>query len=159
MVKNLPAMQETWVWSLSQEDPQEKEMATQSSILAWKIPWTEEPGQLQSMGRRVGHDWATSLTLSWSLCSNGTKQLKKKDLSVVLLEKSYRWIMALEIFERHHRLSRSYLAERSAPWLPDLCFFSWEWESLMWLYYKKIKIKGRNNPRSMNLVSPRLPWQ
>ena len=65
-VKHLPAMQETWVQSLGQEDPLEKEMATHSSSLAWKIPWTEEPGRLQSMGsQRVGHDWATSLSLSW----------------------------------------------------------------------------------------------
>ena len=49
-VKNLPAMQETQVQSLGQEDPLEKEMATYSSILAWRIPWTEEPGGLQSMG-------------------------------------------------------------------------------------------------------------
>ena len=48
-VKNLPAMQETWVQSLGQEDPLEKEMATHSSVLAWKISWTEEPGGLQSM--------------------------------------------------------------------------------------------------------------
>ena len=50
MVKNLPAKQETWVQSLCQEDPLEKEMATHSCILAWKIPWTEEPGGLQSIG-------------------------------------------------------------------------------------------------------------
>jgi len=50
-------MPETWVQSLGQEDPLEKEMATHSSILAWKIPWTEEPGGLQSMGsQKVGHD-------------------------------------------------------------------------------------------------------
>ena len=56
-LKRLPAMQETWVRSLGQEDPLEKEMATHSSILAWRIPWTEEPGGLQSMGsKRVGHD-------------------------------------------------------------------------------------------------------
>ena len=54
-------MQETWVQSLGQEDPLEKEMATHSSILAWEIPWTEEPGWLWSMGsQRVGHDWATA---------------------------------------------------------------------------------------------------
>ena len=58
VVKNPPAMQETWVWSLGQEDPLEKGKATQSSILAWRIQWTEEPGRLQSMGsERVGHDW------------------------------------------------------------------------------------------------------
>ena len=56
-VKNLPAMQETLVQSLGLKDPLEKGMATHSSILAWRIPWTEEPGRLQSMGlQRVGHD-------------------------------------------------------------------------------------------------------
>ena len=55
-------MQETWVLSLGWEDPLEKEMATHSSTLAWKMPWMEEPGRLQSMGsQRVRHDWATSL--------------------------------------------------------------------------------------------------
>ena len=57
MVKNLPAMQETQVHSLGQEDPLEKEMATHSSLLAWRIPQTEEPGGLQPMGwQRVRHD-------------------------------------------------------------------------------------------------------
>ena len=57
IVKNLPAMWETWVQSLSQEDPLEKGMATHSNILAWRIPWTEEPGGMQSMGlQRVRHD-------------------------------------------------------------------------------------------------------
>ena len=56
-VKRLPAMQETWVQSLGWEDPLEKEMATHSSTLSWKILWMEEPGRLQSMGsQRVGHD-------------------------------------------------------------------------------------------------------
>ena len=56
MVKNPPAIQETWVQSLSQEDPLEEEMATHSSILAWEIPWTEEPDGLQSIGsKRVRH--------------------------------------------------------------------------------------------------------
>ena len=56
-VQNPPAVQETWVQSLGQEDPLEKEMATHSSILAWRIPGTEEPGGLPSMGsHRVGHD-------------------------------------------------------------------------------------------------------
>ena len=58
-VKNLPEMQKTWVRSLSQEDALEKGMATHSSILAWRIPWTEEPGGLQSMRlQRDGHDWS-----------------------------------------------------------------------------------------------------
>ena len=57
MVKNPPAMGETQVLSLGQEDPLKKGMATHSSILAWRIPWTEEPGRLQSMGsQKVGHN-------------------------------------------------------------------------------------------------------
>ena len=62
MVKRLPAMQETRVRFMSQEDLLEKEMTVKSSTLAWKIPWMEEPDRLQSMGlQRAGHDWATSL--------------------------------------------------------------------------------------------------
>ena len=66
VVKRLPAMQETRVQFLGQEDCLEKQMATHSSILAWKIPWTEEPYRLQSMGlQRVGHDWEALLWLSF----------------------------------------------------------------------------------------------
>ena len=65
-LKNLPAMGETWVRSLGWEDPLEKEMATHSSILTWRIPWMEEPGGLQSTRfQRVGHDWVASLSLCW----------------------------------------------------------------------------------------------
>ena len=61
-LKRLPEMWETRVQSLGREDALEKEVATHSSTLAWRIPWREEPGRLQSMGsQRVGHDWATSL--------------------------------------------------------------------------------------------------
>ena len=68
MVKHLPTVRETQVQSLGWEDLLEKEMATHSSILAWKIPWMEEPGRLQSMGlQRVGHDWATSLSHNYRL--------------------------------------------------------------------------------------------
>ena len=57
MVKNLPAMQETWVPSMGPEDPLEKGMASHSSVLAWRIPWTEKPGELQYVvSQRVGHD-------------------------------------------------------------------------------------------------------
>ena len=65
MVMHLPTVQETWVWSLGREDPLEKEMATHSSTFAWKIPWREGLGRLQSMGsQRVRHDWAISFFLS-----------------------------------------------------------------------------------------------
>ena len=63
VVKNLPAVQEMQIWSLSREDPLEEGMATHSSILAWKIPWTEEPGGVQFMGpQKVRHDWALEHT-------------------------------------------------------------------------------------------------
>ena len=66
MVKRLPTVRETRVQSLGREDLLEKGMATHSSTLAWKIPWTEEPGRLQAMGsQRAGHDGATSLSLSY----------------------------------------------------------------------------------------------
>ena len=64
MLKRLPPMREMWVRSLGWEDSLEKEMATHSSILHWRIPWSEEPGRLQSTGsKKVGHDWVTSLTI------------------------------------------------------------------------------------------------
>ena len=92
-VKRLSSMQETWVRSLGREDPLEKEMAIHSITIAWKIPWTEEPGRLQSMGsQRVGHDWATSLTpmlvrsclkscmLDFSIIGTKNFQMSKLDL-------------------------------------------------------------------------------
>ena len=67
MVKKLPSMQETWVQSLCQVDPLQKEMATHSRILAWRIPWTEEPGGLQYMGlQRVRNDRVTNFLLAFS---------------------------------------------------------------------------------------------
>ena len=77
MVKNVPAVWETQVRSLGWKDPLEKEMAIHSSTIAWKIPWTEEPGGLQSKGlQRVGHDWATSLSLSYYM------QVRKQELEL-----------------------------------------------------------------------------
>ena len=70
MVKNSPAMQETWVWFLGQEDALKKQKATHSSIFAWRIPWTEEFGRLQFTGsQRVRHDWTTNTYIFlFSLC-------------------------------------------------------------------------------------------
>ena len=81
MVKHLPTMRETRVQSLGWEDLLEKEMATHSSILSWKIPWMDEPGRLQSMAlRRVGHDWATYdydpvQCLARVICSNNISKV------------------------------------------------------------------------------------
>ena len=70
-------MWETWVWSLGREDPLEKKMVTHSSILAYRIPWTEKSGRLQFTGSpRVGHDWATSLSLSFTLQENFPQKKK-----------------------------------------------------------------------------------
>ena len=74
-LKHLPAMREAWVRSLDWEDPLEKEMATHSSILAWRIPWTEEPGGLQSMGlQRVGHDFTFTFTFTFYTIYNQGQQ-------------------------------------------------------------------------------------
>ena len=82
LVKNLPAMQETWVQSLHWEDPLEKGRATHSSILAWRIPWT-----IQSMGsQRVGHDWATYVHMLSKRCISNLTQLL---LGLVIIKSSY----------------------------------------------------------------------
>ena len=71
-IKNLPSMQKMWDQSLGQEDPLEKGMAVHSSLLTWRIPWTEEPSRLQPMGlQRVGHDWATDTTTT-TICFIGS---------------------------------------------------------------------------------------
>ena len=85
MVKSLPAMRETQVQSLGQEDPLEKEMVTDSSILAWKIPWMEKPGGLQSMGfQRVRHDWVTNTQTTWGEALRLTQKLQSHLLSSFL---------------------------------------------------------------------------
>ena len=76
-VKRLPTMRETQVRSVGREDPLEKEMATHSSALAWKIPWMEMPGRLQAMGlQRVRHDWATSLSFPLLIINQKIDNLK-----------------------------------------------------------------------------------
>ena len=74
-IKNLPTVQETWVRSLGQEDPLEKEMAIDSSILAWRIPWAEEPGGLQSMGL-LAVRWFNRKHLSQGTCHQGGGRTK-----------------------------------------------------------------------------------
>ena len=95
-------MQETWVWSLDQEDPLEKEMATHSSILAWEMPWTEEPSGLQFLGfQRVGHDRVTEQQWHFSvLCIVGCWE--------------YSWCPPTG-YQQHHLLLFPLLSQ---PWLP-----------------------------------------
>ena len=113
-VKRLPTMWETLVRSLGWEDPLEKEMATHSSILAWEIPRTEDPGSLQSMGsQRVRHNWATSLsfTLSakWCLCFLMKGNLTKIELGGQKGELSYRYL--LQSIRSHWKRSTFHLLQ------------------------------------------------
>ena len=88
-------MQDTRVRSLGWEDPLEKEMATHSSTVAWRIPWREEPGRLQSMGsQRVGHDWATSLTLNLISVSRSLFS----SIFVCFLDSKYEWKNTVFVF-------------------------------------------------------------
>ena len=100
MIKNLPAMWETWVWSLGWEDSLEKGMATHSSVLAWRIPWTEEPGGLQSMGlQRVRHYWVTN-TLT-------TKIRKKTRVSTLTTTVQYSFESPSHSNQRRKRYKRN----------------------------------------------------
>ena len=91
MVKNLLAVQETQVWSLSQEDPLEKGMTTHSSILSWRIPWTEEPGGLQSTGsQRIRQDWMT-LTSTSSVISI----IHQFNIQFIKISLSLLWVASL----------------------------------------------------------------
>ena len=117
---NMPAMQETWVQFLGQEVPLEKEVATHSSILAWRIPWTEEPGRLQSMGsQKVGH----SLALSFFLCSIARESVT---ISCVLLgiQKMGRDVGKLYSEKSGRRQVHS--GWRSLTWR------SWRWATWKW---------------------------
>ena len=91
-LKCLPAMWETQVWSLGREDPLEKEMVTHSNILAWRIPWREEPGRLQPTGsQRVGHDWVTSLTHSLRYADDTTLMAESEELKSLLMKVKVEW--------------------------------------------------------------------
>ena len=97
MVKRLPTMRKTWVRSLGRGDLLEKEMATHSSTLAWKIPWMEEPCRLQSMGsQRVGHDWATSMSMSCQRHTSGWahqgNMQRRRERALRTSPKQQRWM-------------------------------------------------------------------
>ena len=101
MVKRLPTMREIWVQSLGREYLLEKEIATHSSFLAWKIPWTEDPGRLPSMGsQRVGHDWVTSLpSLQWTFIDHRQCRRCCRDTELRIQEASL--LQTLEHWDSH----------------------------------------------------------
>ena len=124
IIKCLSAMQETWVRSVGWEDPLEKKMAARSSILAWKIPCSVEPGRLPSMGlQRVGHDWAASLSLSpfWGLI-----------WLILFLNFCSSW--------HHSWLSQSIVLVGFVSWGPLSAFTCWKlvWSHHSWFYETEI---------------------
>ena len=140
MVKNLPAMQETWVRSLGQEDPLEKGMATHSTILAWRIPWTEEPGGLQSMrSQRVRHDWTTDtftlymfLWCRWSFCHHPS-------LSTMLspVAKNYMALFCIKLYD--------------FTLVHGIDLYHHHWPGLNFLL-SKIREKNSNSPNCVTLM-------
>ena len=117
-VKNLPVVQETQVWSMGQEDPLEKGMAPHSSILAWRIPWTEEPGGLQSMGlQRVRHDWRTNTPWMWLVIRHlRFNESKIEPITEVLLLRLAYSSTCLPSSQHHFQSSFHYLRSASHLW-------------------------------------------
>ena len=98
LVKNSSAMREIWVWSLGWEDPLEEGMATPSSILAWRIPWTEEPGGLQSMGsQRVGHDWASKYSTAQHCITHCVCGVSRLTLLNLGTNRTYKHALRMEL--------------------------------------------------------------
>ena len=129
-VKNLLAKQETQVWSLDQEDPLEKGMAPHSSILAWRISWTEEPGKLQSTGsQRVRHDWATNTHIHTCIFINincwwGSSQKVSLIISMWKSKfKEFLFICSFSLLKRAYPISA--ILENKAPHLFTLLITQW----------------------------------
>ena len=135
MVKSLPAMQKTWVWSLGWEDPQEKGTATHSSILAWRIP--EEPGQLQSMGsQRVRHDWVTNtFTFASNACCpfcylNSIYFSKFTSSPTFLMKHSLITLLFISSFPHHVLFHTTFTFFLPCMLVPSLhyIYIPWRWE-------------------------------
>ena len=136
MVKNLPAMQETQIWFLSWENPLEKRMATHSSILVWRIPWTEEPGGLQSIGlQRVGHDWATDNHSLTQLVMGFPGGSMVKNRSAV--EETRVWSLGWEDPPEKEMATHSSVLAWEIPWTeeeePGGLQSTWSQKSWIWL--------------------------
>ena len=127
LVYNLPAMQETWVWTLGQEDPLEKRMAAHCNILAWRMPWIEEPGGIQFMRcERVRPDWATD-TFSHILWLWNTKWSRAKANRVC---QENILVIANILFQQHKRQLYKWMAPDGQYWNQiDHIFCSQRWRS------------------------------
>ena len=125
MVKTLPAVWETQVQSLGWEDPLEKGMATDSSILAWRIPWTEEPGGLQSTGsQRLGHDWATN-TFTFRFQATDLNSWPRSGQASIPVTSDFQMLYFLSHFPPHS--TPSYKMHHTAT------IFLWNWKGRAWL--------------------------
>ena len=142
MVKCLPAMRETPIWSLGWEDPREKEMATHSSTLAWKIPWMEEPGGLQSMGLQ-----------SWTWLSDFTFTSEVKNLRA--MPETQVWSSGQEDLLEEEMITHPSILAWKIPWteepggLQSVGSQSWTW-----LYHKITMLKWRTSEKINANLSP-----
>ena len=117
MLKNLPEVQETWIWSLGQEDPLEKGMATHSNIPAWRTPWTEEPGGLESMGsQKVRHNWATEL--------NWTELVAQMVKNLPAMRETQVWSLGWEDLLEKGMAAHSNILAWRIPWTEKLVGYS-----------------------------------
>ena len=136
MVKYLPAMWETLVWTLDQEYSLEKGMASHSSILAWRIPWTEEPDGLQSMGlQRVRHDWMTSpstTTNSVTKVNEGLLSPFHSNIIISSTKAEYSLLISVDIFFPFRTVYSPFHISKGT-WIVVLSF-----------YYQNLKFKGQN---------------
>ena len=142
-LKHLPGMWETWVQSLGREDPLEKEMATHSSTLAWRIPWREESGRLQSMGsQRVGHDWATYLTLPYLIPISAIIRVRFCFiLPCFIFVSFYHVVIKYELWVRngHTSLLSTILLELA---LRSTCILRSSWKSVLWTSEESFPLKS-----------------
>ena len=163
-LKRLPPMRETRVQSLGQEDPLEKEMVTHSNILAWRIPWTEKPGRLQSTGsQRVGHDWATSLSAAGTRWGKSPGLLKVTESWATWLSASVastgQWDWSQEggscfsgLPASQVRVYRFLLTQGAQPQSYSDEYHSDEWWYSFWCsdeYHEDRKMKNRTTETSM----------
>ena len=144
-LKHLPVMWETQVWSLGQEDPVEKEMATHSSVLAWRIPWTEEAGRLQSTGsQRVRHDWAASLS-HWYIC------IRMFFAMLLIIAPNWKEAKCLQTGEWTHQLWTSHTMEHKKIVKANELYL----HKTTWLNFKPIVgLKKNNSQKTTCSVTP-----
>ena len=142
-IKRLPAIRETRVQFLGREDPLEKEIAIHSSTLAWKIPWTEEPDRLQSMGsQRVGHDWATS---HFTLLSEASF-IYITSMYVCIRHKWYIRPHRQNILRTNFIKKKIYMYQVTLDIYPSFIKWPYQWKKCLLLTYDIFSLYLKNSP-------------